>query len=348
MHPGARRNKGYLLAGIIRKRELDDPEVEAFLAGRETYLFQEPVWGQVLSSLGHETAYYCLEDEGRILLAHQMARVRAGFFDLLCGGLPYGFATGDMSRLDDFLRLLPEVVRADGVHRIRLSRNHYDPPLEPEGYRVREHVLHILHFDGRTEDQVWRGFKRRVRRDVRLGERRGVVIESAGTPEARDELFQMYRDTMARNRTIVTWRRAMIEKAWDLLVSRGRGEMLIARYEGEPVAGIVTFYSARRCFYFLGASSGTHRNLCPNDAVVWEAMRRALACGCEVFDLMTSSRDDAPLIEFKAKWGATQHPFYFYERDLSRWRCRLFDAAYWAVRTRVGGALLRFLKGRGG
>jgi len=336
------------LAAEVRKRQLDDPEVEAFLAGRETYLFQDPVWGEVLASLGFSLAYYCLEDEGRIVLAHQMARVRVGFFDLLCGGLPYGFAAGDMSRHGEFVRLLEEAARAEGVHRIRLSRNCYDPPLEPEGYRVREHVLHILHFGGRTEEEVWKDFKSRVRRDVRLAQRRGVVVESADTPEARDELFHMYCDTMARNRTVVTWRRAMIEKVWDLLVSRGRGEMLLARYEGEPVAGMITFYSGIRCFYFLGASSGTHRNLCPNDAVVWEAMRRALARGCEVFDFMTSSRDDVPLIEFKAKWGATQHPFYFYERDLLCWRCRLFDAAYWAVRTRVGGALLRFLKGRGG
>ncbi|HET6441159.1 MAG TPA: GNAT family N-acetyltransferase [Phycisphaerae bacterium] len=332
----------------VCKRRSDDAEVADFLAGQDTYLFQEPVWGEVLASLGFSLAYYCLEDEGRIVLAHQMARVRVGFFDLLCGGLPYGFAVGDMSRHEEFVRLLVEAVRAEGVHRIRLSRNYYDPPLEPEGYRVREHVLHILNFDGRTEDQVWKDFKSRVRRDVRLAERRGVAIESADSPEARDELFHMYCDTMARNRTIVTWRRAMIEKMWDLLVSRGRGEMLLARYEGEPVAGIVTLYSARRCFYFLGASSGAHRSLCPNDAVVWEAMHRALARGCEVFDLMTSSRDDVPLMEFKAKWGATQHPFYFYEKDLSPMRCRLFDLACWAVRTRVGGALLRLVKGRGG
>ena len=336
------------MAGVLRKRGLDDPEVEAFLAGRETYLFQEPVWGEVLSSLGYPLAYWCLEDEGRIVVAQQMALVRLGFFRLLCGGLPYGFAAGDMSRHEEFVRLLEGAARAEGVHRIRLSRNHYDPPFEPEGYRVREHVLHILHFAGRTEDEVWKAFKSRVRRDVRLAQRRAVVIESADMPESRDELFQMYCDTMARNRTIVTWRRAMIEKMWDLLVGPGQGEMLLARLEGEPLAGMVTLYSGRRCFYFLGASSGTHRNLCPNDAVVWEAMRRALARGCEVFDLMTSSRDDAPLIEFKAKWGATRHPFYFYERDLSCWRCRLFDAAYWVVRTRVGGALLRFLKGRGG
>ncbi|MGB2755183.1 MAG: GNAT family N-acetyltransferase [Phycisphaerae bacterium] len=336
------------MACIIRKRELDDPQVEAFLAGRETYLFQEPVWGEVLASLGFSLAYYCLEDEGRIVLAHQMARVRVGFFHLLCGGLPYGFAVGNVGWHDEFVGLLAEAARREGIHRIRLSRNHYDPPFEPEGYDVQEHVLHILHFAGRTEDQVWKDFKSRIRRDVRLGERRGVAIESADSPEARDELFQMYRDTMARNRTIVTWRRAMIEKAWNRLVAEGRGEMLLARFEGEPVAGIVTLYSGPRCFYFLGASSGTHRNLCPNDAVVWEAIRRALARGCEVFDLMTSSRDDAPLMEFKAKWGATQHPFYFYEKDLSRWRCRLFDLALWAVRTRVGGALLRFLTGRGG
>jgi len=336
------------VASLIRKRAMDDPEVAAFVSQHETYLFQEPAWGRVLAALGYPLDYWCLEEDGRIVVAQQMALVRVGFFRLLCGGLPYGFAVGPLARYEEFVGRLAEAARREGVHRIRLSRNFYDPPLDPPGYQRQEHVLHILHFGGRTEAEVWKDFKSRVRRDVRLGQRRGVVLESADTPGARDELFRMYCDTMARNRTIVTWKRAMLDAAWDHLVRPGEGEMLIARFEGRPLAGMVTFYSGRRCFYFLGASSGTHRNLCPNDAVVWEAMRRALARGCEHFDFMTSSREDAPLMDFKAKWGATQHPFYFYEKDLAPLKCRLFDLALWAVRTRVGGVLLRFLKGRGG
>ena len=330
----------------IRIRPLDDPQVAAFVAERPTYIFQRPVWGHVLETLGYPLRYWCLEEDGRIVVAQPMARVRLGFFNLLCGGLPYGFAVGDESRHEEFARQLAEAARREGVHRIRLSRNHYDPPLEPAGYKVCEHALHILHFGGRSQEQVWKDFKSRVRRDVRLAERRGVVATSTDTPKARDELFQMYCDTMARNRTVVTWRRAMIEKMWELVVGPGEGEMLIARLEGEPLAGMVTLYSGTKCFYFLGASSGSHRSLCPSDAVVWEAMRRALTRGCEHFDFMTSSREDAPLMDFKAKWGASQYPFYFFERDLAPLRCRLGDAALWAVRTRLGGWLQRLLKGR--
>lgn len=51
---------------------------------------------------------------------------------------------------------------------------------------------------------------------------------------------------------------------------------------------------------------------------------------------------------FQGQMGEAEHPFYFYEKDLAPLKCRLFDLALWAVRTRVGGVLLRFLKGRGG
>ena len=127
----------------------------------------------------------------------------------------------------------------------------------------------------------------------------------------------------------------------------GRGEMLLAQHDGQPLAGLVALYSGKRCFYFLGASSGQKRNLCPNDAVIWEAIRRAAARGCEDFDLMISSRDDQPLIDFKSKWNSTRHPFLFYERDLGRLACGLWNLGFKVVRTRLGGRLVRLVQGRG-
>lgn len=333
------------MAAIIRKREIDDPAVAACLDGRDTYLFQEPAWGRVLQALGYPVAYYCLEDDGRVVLAQLAVRVKLGFFNLFYGGLPYGFAAGDVSRHPEFVDRLAEHARHHRYHRIRLSQNHYDPDVRLPACRVQENVLHVLHLAGRDEDAVWADFKKRVRRDVRLAEKRGVVVEEARSPEARDEIFAMYNQTMARNRTFATWQRPMIEAMWEHLVRPGSGEMLLARHEGRPLAAIVTFYSGPRCFYFLGASSGDQRNLCPNDAVVWEAIRRAVARGCDDFDMMSSSRDDVNLIDFKAKWGAVPYPFRFYERDLAPLMCRLANAAFWFARTGLGAGLLRLLKG---
>jgi len=332
------------LSTELVKRSADDAQVAEFFAERQAYLFQQPVWARVLEPLGYETAYYCLEDDGRIVLAQPAVHMRLGFFHLLYCGLPYGLAAGDTSRFGELAERLAAVARREGVHRIRMSHNLYDPDVELAGFTVQEHVQQVLHFAGRDKEQLWKDFKGRVRRDVRLAERRGVVVEDARDEASRDALFEMYRSTMVRNESFVVWEREMVERMWDLICGAGHGEMLLARHDGAPLAGIVTFYSGKRCFYFLGASSGAKRSLCPNDAVVWESITRALARGCEDFDFMISSRDDQPLIGFKAKWSAEQHPFRFYERDLRPLVCRLWELALGVVRTRLGGKLLRILK----
>ena len=332
------------MAAEVCKRQSDDAEVADFLAGQDTYLFQEPVWGQVLSSLGHEAAYYCLEDGGRIVLAQPVLHMRLGFFHLLYGGLPYGFAVGDLSRYQELTAGIARTARAEGVHRIRLSRCACDPDITPAGHVPQEHLQHVLHFGGRSEEEVWRDLKRRVRHDVRVAQGRGVVVKDAVGEADRDTIFRMYCQTMARNRTYIVWPRALIEEVWRLLVEPGRGEMMISWHDGEPLAAMITFYDGPRCFAFLGASSGTKRNLRPNDLLFWEAMKRAMARGCQDFDFMMSSRDDEPLIAFKDKWGATRHPFLFFEKDLAWLRCWVWNLAFRAARTRPGGAVLRWLR----
>jgi len=329
------------LSSEVRKRGLDDPLVGEFLSGQPTYLFQEPVWCRVLSALGYEVCYYCLEEDGRIVLSQPAVRMRLAFFRLLYCGLPYGGPVGDVARCGEFMEQLSEVARGEGIHEIRLSKNLYDPAVALPRFTAEEHVQQVLRLGGRTEAEVWSALKKRVRRDVRLAERRGVVVEEVGGREGRDELFRMYAQTMARNETFVVWNREMVEAMWSLLVGAGRGEMLLARHEGKALAGMVTFYSGKRCFYFLGASSGEERTLCPNDATVWEAIRRALAHGCEDFDFMISSREDLSLIEFKEKWGSARHAFLFYERPLARVACLLWRAGFRLARTRLGGHLIR-------
>ncbi len=333
------------MATEIQKRKSDDPAVAEFLAGRPTYLFQEPAWQQVVAAIGFPTAYYCLVDAGRLVLVQPAAHMRLGFFHLLYCGLPYGSAVGDLSRYGEFVELLAGAARREGVHRLRFSHNCYDPELVPPGCLTNQHMQQVLHFAGRGEEQLWNEFKGRVRRDVRLAERRGVTVEEVTDQAGRDIIFDMYRQTMARNETYVVWQRGMVERIWELYCAAGRGEMLIARHEGEPLAAIALLYSGKHCYYFLGASSGAKRSLCPNDAVIWTGIRHALARGCEDFDFMISARDDAALIEFKDKWSTTQHPFLFYERDLNWLHCRAWSVAFKLAQSRLGGAILRRVRG---
>ncbi len=62
-------------------------------------------------------------------------------------------------------------------------------------------------------------------------------------------------------------------------------EPLIAEVDGEPVAAIFVFYFAGRAYYVYGMSRNAHREKMPTYLLQWEAMKRAKAKGCKVYDL---------------------------------------------------------------
>ena len=62
-------------------------------------------------------------------------------------------------------------------------------------------------------------------------------------------------------------------------------EPLIAEVDSEPVAAIFVFYFASRAYYVYGMSRNAHREKMPTYLLQWEAMKRAKAKGCTVYDL---------------------------------------------------------------
>jgi len=55
--------------------------------------------------------------------------------------------------------------------------------------------------------------------------------------------------------------------------------------DGQPVAAIFLFYFAGRAYYLYGMSRDAQREKMPNHLLQWEAMRRAKAAGCKLYDL---------------------------------------------------------------
>ena len=62
-------------------------------------------------------------------------------------------------------------------------------------------------------------------------------------------------------------------------------EPLIAEVNNEPVAANFVFYFAGRAYYVYGMSRDAHREKMPTYLLQWEAMKRAKAKGCIVYDL---------------------------------------------------------------
>lgn len=152
-----------------------------------------------------------------------------------------------------------------------------------------------------SEEELLARMKQKTRYNIRLAEKKGVSLR-AGTLEDLGMLYKMYAETSVRDGFVIreegyyktVWETFMRSNAGTLERSQVEAfqpsslpacEPLIAEVNGEPVAAIFVFYFAGRAYYVYGMSREVHREKMPNYLLQWEAIKRAKARGCAVYDL---------------------------------------------------------------
>ena len=186
------------------------------------------------------------------------------------------------------------------------------PLLEALGWRrrtprdvydtVQPRSLFRLDLRGRTEEQHLEGFHKKLRYNIRLAQRRGVEIREGG----REELGELSR-LMAVTARRDGFRARPAEyylRLWDAL-GEERVTMLLARAGGTAAAGLFVHYGGRT-WYLYGASGSAHREDMPCHLLHWEAIRRCVARGDDVYDLrgfLEREDEGNGLYRFKRQFG---------------------------------------------
>lgn len=196
----------------------------------------------------------------------------------------------------------------------------------------------------RDETALLAGMKQKTRYNIRLAERKGVVVRAAG-PDALSALYQMYAETSVRDGFVIR-EEAYYQLAWGEFLRAGLGEALVAEVDGEPVAGIVLFRFGGTAWYMFGMSRDKHREKMPSYLLQWAAMQRSKAAGCRRYDLW-----GAPDIfnERDSMWGV----FRFKEglgaqvvRTIGAWDLPV-QPVFYALYTQILPRILDFLRRRG-
>jgi len=131
--------------------------------------------------------------------------------------------------------------------------------------------------------------KQKARYNVRLAERKGISMRM-GSAADLPALYRMYAETSIRDGFVIRSQDYYMA-AWGSFLrpyetrEQPSAEVLIAEFEGQPVAAVLVYYFARRAYYLYGMSMAAHREKMPNHLLQWEAMRRARGHGCETYDL---------------------------------------------------------------
>jgi lipid II:glycine glycyltransferase (peptidoglycan interpeptide bridge formation enzyme) len=150
----------------------------------------------------------------------------------------------------------------------------------------------------RTEEELLSRMKPKMRYNLRLAERKGVTVRTGGYADL-DLLYQMYAGTAARDGFIIR-EQAYYHALWREFIRAGLAEPLIAEVGGESIAAVIIFRFAGKAWYLYGMSRSVHREKMPNHLLQWEAMRRAKASGCLIYDLWGAPDE---LSEKDPLWG---------------------------------------------
>ena len=130
----------------------------------------------------------------------------------------------------------------------------------------------------------------KTRYNVRLAERRGVVVTEGGITELR-EWYALYLETTSRH-GVQAMPLAHLQTIFDERDGASSPvvtKLLLARHESVLIAGILVAFAPGRATYLYGASTREHRALMGSYAVQWAAMRIAKAHGCLEYDLFGSA-----------------------------------------------------------
>ena len=125
--------------------------------------------------------------------------------------------------------------------------------------------------------------KPKWRYNIRLAERKGVTVRS-GT-RADLPAIQRLLDVTGKRDGFGVHSQDYYAVATDLFEPPGLLNWLVAEHEGEMLAAIAVFAFGRAAWYMWGASGEQDRNLMPNHALQWAAIRWARERGCQVYDL---------------------------------------------------------------
>lgn len=157
----------------------------------------------------------------------------------------------------------------------------------------------------KSEEEILAGMKPKGRYNIKIAQKNNIEVKKSDNIL---EFYQLFLETAKRDGFSIR-PKDYFQSLLEILSPQGYGELLVAYYQGKPVAAEIVTYFDGVASYLYGASSSEYRNLMAPYLLHWEIMRRAKENGCNVYDLLAVAPPDeenhkySGITRFKQQFG---------------------------------------------
>ena len=138
-----------------------------------------------------------------------------------------------------------------------------------------------------SSDELFEHLASKTRYNTRLAIKKGVKIIENSTLEGMEQYIRLMEETTKRQ-SFLNHDGNYFRALHKTLGEKGMMKIFHAVYEEKVLTSWVTFNFGGRFYYPYGASSNDHREVMPNNLMMWEMIRYAKSQGCQVFDMWGS------------------------------------------------------------
>jgi FemAB-related protein (PEP-CTERM system-associated) len=167
------------------------------------------------------------------------------------------------------------------------------------------------------ESEIWKSFDGRTRRHVKKAMRIGTEIRDVNIYDLK-RYYALYLRTQNRLGS-PPHSYAFFRNVYDGFVSRGLLRMLLAVYEGEPIAGVMVFCFNGKLYWWNNVLDRRYASLDPTDLLLWHVIRWGVENHFRVFDLGRTRPENSGVYHFKSGWGGREiglEDYVFFVRNV--------------------------------
>lgn len=268
-----------------------------------TTFFHRAGWQTVLErAFGHKTHFLYVECNGNITGVLPLAQVKSALFGHSLSSLPFcvygGIAASD-PQSEEALREaacgLAQNLGVDALEMRNLNATNTDWPKKDLYATFRKPI-------GPDHDENMKGIAPKQRTMIRKGIRSGLEGELDSGVE---RIYKVYSESVRNLGTPV-----FSKKYFKVLrqVFADDCDVLMIKYDGTDVAGVLSFYFKGEVLPYYGGSIEQAREIkAVNHFMYWDLMCRAADRGCISFDFGRSKVGTGPYL-FKKNYGFDPEP----------------------------------------
>ena len=278
---------------------MEDNKIEKFLqTNKKSHFLQSPEWANVKSDWKHEIIV--IEENGEIKGTMSLLLRNVPIFNRYIMYAPRGFVCNehDKETLQKLTKKAKEIAKKYKAFIFRL-----DPDISNEdeefkkiakqiGYKMKENIKNIdqviqpkyvfrLNLSRKTEEELLTSFNQKTRYNIRLALKKGVTTR-IGTIEDIKIFYNIMKETGTRDNFFIR-PIEYFEKIYTCMGEK-HTRLIIAEYEGNPIAAVMAILYGNKVWYLYGGSSNKYRNLMPNYLLQFEMMKWGLENKCDIYD----------------------------------------------------------------